>query len=144
MNSFEAKRVINGTFGEMWVDNDYMAEVKGVEAKASLDTEEVLQCGMLKKGYKVTGISGSGTLTLNKVSSYFLTRTSEKLKAGEAFRATIITNLADPESFGAERIKLLDCVFTELTLANWEAGTLGEESIPFNFSDWEVLESISA
>lgn len=144
MNRMDAKRVINGTFGELWIDNDYMAEVKGVEAKASLDTTEVLQCGTLKKGYKVTGISGSGTVTLNKVSSYFLTKISEKLKNGEALRATIITNLADPEAFGAERVKMTDCVFTEVTLANWQAGSLGEEAVPFNFTDWEVLEAINA
>lgn len=144
MKQMDAKRVINGTFGELWVDDDYMAEVKGVEAKASLDATEVLQCGTLKKGYKITGISGSGTLTLNKVSSYFLMKISEKLKNGEALRATVITNLADPEAFGAERVKITDCVFTEVTLANWQAGGLGEESIPFNFTDWEVLESINA
>ena len=57
---------------------------------------------------------------------------------------TIITNLEDPEAFGAERIRLNDCVITELTLADWEAGKLLEESIPFNFSGFTVLDSINA
>lgn len=144
MDRMDAKRVINGTFGELWVDNDYMAETKGLEAKVSIDTSEVLQCGTLRKGYKATGVSGSGTITLNKVSSYFTKKISEKLKKGETLRATIISNLEDPESYGAERVKISDCVFTELTLANWAAGTLGEESIPFNFSDWDLLDTIDA
>lgn len=99
-------------------------------------------CRTLKKGYKVTGISGSGTLKLNKVTSYFLKKVGDNLKKGKATRMTIITNLEDPEAFGAERIQLNDCIMTELTLADWEAGKLLEESIPFNFSDFEVLESI--
>lgn len=142
MNSYTPDRVINGTFGEVWVDNDYMAEATALEAKMKLDTSEVSMTRTLRKGYKVTGISGSGTLKLNKVTSYFIKKISDNLKAGKATRATIITNLEDPEAFGAERIALNDCVFTELTLADWEAGKLGEESIPFSFSDFEVLESI--
>ena len=27
MKSYEAQRVINGTFGEVWVNDDYMAEL---------------------------------------------------------------------------------------------------------------------
>ena len=71
---------------------------------------------------------------LNKIGS--------NLKAGKATRATIITNIEDPEAFGAERIRLDDVVFTEIKLADWEAGKLLEESIPFSFSGWEVLDSI--
>ena len=50
--------------------------------------------------------------------------------------------MEDPEAFGAERIRLDDVVFTEIKLADWEAGKLGEESIPFNYSGYEILESI--
>ena len=107
-----------------------------------LDTTEVKRTGTLEKGYKVTGISGSGTLKLNKVTSYFIKKISDNLKKGKATRMTIITNLEDPEAFGAERVRLDDVVFTEIKLADWEAGKLLEESIPFNFSGWEVLESI--
>ncbi len=191
MDNYTADRVINGTFGEVWVDNDYMAEVIGLEAKIKLDTSDVNMTRTLEKGTKVTGISGSGTLKLNKVSSYFInkiaanlkekldtsdvnmTRTLEKgtkvtgisgsgtlklnkvssyfinkiaanLKEGKATRATIISKLEDPEALGAERIALNNCVFTELTLADWEAAKLGEESIPFTFSSFDILESITA
>ena len=91
MNSYTPDRVINGTFGEVWVDNDYMAEAIALEAKMKLDTSEVNMTRTLRKGYKVTGISGSGTLKLNKVTSYFIKKISDNLKAGKATRATIIT-----------------------------------------------------
>lgn len=142
MNNYTPDRVINGTFGEVWVDNDYMAEVIGLEAKIKLNTADVNMVRTLKKGTKVTGISGSGTLKLNKVTSYFIKKNGDNIKAGKATRATIITKLDDPEALGAERIALNDCVFTELSLADWEAGKLSEESIPFSFSDFDVLEAI--
>lgn len=144
MNNYTPDRVINGTFGEVWVDNDYMAEVIGLEAKIKLDTADVNMVRTLKKGTKVTGISGSGTLKLNKVTSYFIKKIGDNIKVGKATRAIIITNLNDPEALGAERIALNDCVFTELTLADWEAGKLGEESIPFTFGGFDVLEAIEA
>lgn len=71
-------RVINGTFGELWIDAEYMAETIALEAKMKFDTAEVTQSGTLKKGYKITGISGSGTVKLNKVTSYWLKRAAQK------------------------------------------------------------------
>ena len=49
MKSYTPERVINGTFGEVWVDDDYMAEVTALEAKVSLEKTEVNQVGTLAK-----------------------------------------------------------------------------------------------
>ena len=144
MKSYTPEKVINGTFGEVWVDDDYMAEVTALEAKVSLDKTEVNQVGTLAKGYKITGIDGKGTLKLNKVSSYFIKKLSDNTKAGKTTTCTIISKLNDPDSFGAERIQLNGCTFDELTLANWEAKKLGEESIAFSFTSWGVLDTINA
>ena len=142
MDNFTPDRVINGTFGKVWIDNDLMSYATGLEAKIKLDTAEVRMAGTLKKGTKITGISGSGTVKLNKVTSYAMKKVADNIKAGKATRLTITSNLEDPEAFGAERIVLLDCVVTELTLADWEVAKLGEESVPFSFSDFEIPESI--
>ena len=79
---------------------------------------------------------------INKVSSYWLKKAAKAVKEGKAIRGTIISNLEDPEAFGGERVRLKDCIFTEVPVADWEAGKLGEESIPFNFSDFDVLDAI--
>ena len=144
MKQYDAQRVINGTFGEVWVDDDYMAEATSLNAKVSLEKQEVNQTGTLAKGYKVTGVDGKGTLKLNKVTSYFIKKLSDNLKAGKTTVCKIMSNLEDPDAFGAERVMLSNCVFDELTLIDWEAKKLGEESIPFTFSDWEVLDTIDA
>lgn len=143
MKSYTPERVINGTFGEVWVDDDYMAEVTALEAKVSLEKTEVNQVGALAKGYKVTGIDGKGTLKMNKVTSYFIQKLSANTKAGKTTTCTIISKLADPDALGAERIQLNGCTFDELTLVNWEAKKLGEESIAFSFTGWDVLDTIN-
>ena len=138
------EKVMNGTFGEVWLDDYYLAEVLSLEAKASLEKTEVNQARTLVKGYKVTGIDCKGTLKLNKVTSYFLTKLSESIKKGKVVKCTIISKLADPDSDGIERVKLTGCVFDEITLANWEVKKLGEESITFTFTGWEVLDYVPA
>nr|DAO04900.1 MAG TPA: tail tube protein [Caudoviricetes sp.] len=138
------EKVMNGTFGEVWLDDYYLAEVLSLEAKASLEKTEVNQARTLVKGYKVTGIDCKGTLKLNKVTSYFLNKLSESIKKGKVVKCTIISKLADPDSDGIERVKLTGCVFDEITLANWEVKKLGEESIPFTFTGWEVLDYVPA
>lgn len=142
MLTYDAKNVINGTYGEIWCDSDYLAEAIGLEAKITLDKSEVNMCRKLSKGYKVTDSDGKGTLKMNKVSSYFIRKLGDAIKAGKTPTSEIITSLKDPDAFGAEKIKLTGVVFDELTLADWEAKKNGEESIPFTFDSFEVLDSI--
>lgn len=139
---FKPEKTINGTFGELWIDDYYLAEVTGLEAKATIEKTEVNQTGTLAKGYKVTGLDCKGTIKLNKVSSYFQIKLSDAIKQGKTPSCTIISKLEDPDSEGAERVKLTGCTFDELSIANWEAKKLGEESIPFSFTDWEYLDVI--
>ena len=72
VDSLYFEKTINGTFGELWIDDYYLAEVTGLEAKVSLEKTEVNQTGSLAKGYKITGIDCKGTIKLNKVTSYFI------------------------------------------------------------------------
>ena len=142
MKSKTPDKVINGTFGECWIDGEYMAETTALNAKVTLEKAEVHQTGKLSKGYKVTGIDGKGTLKLNKVSSYFIKKLNDNISAGKTTTATIISNLSDPDANGSERIQLDGCTFDELTLVNWEAKKLGEESIPFTFTSWKTVDLI--
>lgn len=142
MDKYTAQQVINGTWGELWIDGTYMAEVTGFEAKVTLEKSDVNMTRKLAKAQKVTGYSCSGTVTMNKVSSYFIKKLNDDMKAGKQTSCTIISKLDDPDSLGAERVVIKDAVFDELTLANWKAKELGEESVPFTFSDWDFLDTI--
>ena len=141
--AYAVEKTINGTWGEVWIDDYYLAEVTGLDAKETIEKTEVNQTRTLAKGYKTTGLDCKGTLKFNKVSSYFLNLMSENIKKGKATVCTIISKLEDPDSNGAERIKLTGCTFDELQLVNWEAKKLAEESMPFSFTGWELLDTIS-
>lgn len=141
MKSFRDEQVMNGIHGEVWVDDLYMAEATALEAKITVEKEEVNQAKRLTKGYKVTGIEGKGTLKLYKVSSYFIEKLSNDIKAGKTTTAKIISKLSDPDATGTETLELNGCVFEELTLADWERKKNGEESVPFTFTDWEIIDS---
>lgn len=140
--SYAAEKTINGTYGELWIDDYYLSEVTGLEAKVTIEKSEVNQTGTLTKGQKMTGLDCKGTVKLNKVTSYFQSKLSDSIKNGKTPSCTIISKLADPDSDGVERVKLTGVTFDELTLANWEAKKLGEESIAFTFTDWKFLDVI--
>ena len=142
MSGYAPEKTINGTFGELSIDDYYLAEVTGLEAKVTLEKTEVNQTGTLAKGYKVTGMDCKGTIKLNKVTSYFQLKLSDQIKAGKTPTSTIISTLSDPDAFGAEKIKITGVTFDELTLANWEAKKLEEDSIPFSFTGWELMDTI--
>ena len=141
---YKSEQVINGTWGEVWIDSDYISEVTALEAKVTPKTETISQSRQLVDGTKITGLECKGTLKLNKITSRFITLQSANLKKGIQTEFTIISKLEDPSSLGCERVKLIGCVFTEMTLADWELKKNGEESIPFTFRDWEPLDTIEA
>lgn len=143
MQNYDAKRVINGTYGEAWIDSDYVAEVTGLQLKISFNKSDVNQVGNLMTGSKVVGAKGTGTLKMNKVTSRMLKLLKDAVKKGKIPEFTIISNLKDPDAFGKERVKVKGVNFDELTLADWEAGKFGEESYPFTFTDYDLIDTIA-
>lgn len=139
---FSAKRVINGTFGEMWLDGEYVAECYKLQAKETYTREKVPMCGSLKHGRKLIEVEGTGSIGLHKVTSMLAMRVAEAVKKGSDPRFTIVSKLADPDAYGAERISLTGCAFDDTTLADWEAGVLGKIEAPFTFEDYEFLDAI--
>lgn len=140
--AFTPERVINGTYGEVWLDGTYLPQATGLEAKFSLDKEEVHQCKKISKGYKVTGSDGKGTLKMNKTDSTLIDLLGADLQSGIMKEHTLISKLDDPDAWGAERIQLEGVKFDELTLADWELKKLGTESIAFTFEGYTTLDLI--
>ena len=140
---FDTNKVINGTWGNVKINGEIVAEATGLEAKVSIEKEEVKQTGTLAKGYKITGTDGKGTIKLSKVYSRFINLMNENLKEGKSTVATVESLLEDPASGGAkEGVVLKGCIFDELTLADWEAKKIGEESVAFTFTDWDISDTI--
>jgi hypothetical protein len=141
MNSHE--RVMNGTFGEIWLDGEYVAEVKGFQAKVGFVKEDVEMAGKLGTGSKFMGYKGTGSLRMHKVNSRMQRKLSGLVKQGINPRFQILSSINDPAAYGAERVLIKDANFDDLTLADWEVKRNGEIEAPFTFTDWEDKDLVT-
>ena len=139
----ETKRICNGTFGEVWVDSELFAECYKAQAKIELTKEEIKQCGTWITDNKIVGYKGTGSLTLFKVNTRLANKISEQIKNQQDVRFTVISKLADPDSFGAERVSLDGVSFDDLTLFDWGAQKPGETEHPFTFTSYKYLDQIN-
>ena len=136
-----AKRTINGTYGEVWCDGDKIAECTACQAKVAINKETVNLCGQFMSDAKATSANGTGSLELYKVDSGFA-RKQEGIQDGVDRRFTIVSKLKDPDSYGAERVALYNVSFDDLTLADWKAATVGTVTKAFTFSRYQYLDEI--
>jgi hypothetical protein len=138
----DAKRVINGTFGTVWVDNEPWLDVESFEAVAKPDYEDVNMAGSLSTYRKQVGWNGTGSMTIKKVYSRMTKKMAEGIKKGQTPRMKIVGKLADPDAFGAERVAIYDVTMDSFTLMKFEQKTKGSEDVSFAFSDYETIDLI--
>ena len=138
-----ARRVINGTYGEVWVDGEKVAECTACQLKVAKNKQTVNLCGQFMADSKATSGSGTGSMTLYHVDSGFVRR-QEGIQNGIDQRFTVISKLADPDSWGAERVAAYNVSFDDLTLADWQAATVGTVTAPFTWSRYEFLDMIES
>lgn len=142
MNGYISDQVINGTWGELWLDDTYMAEVTAFKLEINANYTSVSRTRSLVDGQKLTSIEPKGEVKLNKVSSFVSKKISDSLKKGKSPSFKIVAKLADPDAAGAERVVAYGCKFDKAILADWESGKNGEESYSFTAEDWDYLDYI--
>ena len=142
--AYTANQGINGTFGEVWFDDDYLAEVVSGQAKVSLTYDDVKRARCLMVAKKLIKAEGKGSIKLNHVRSNIVKKTSDTIKSGKTPSFKIIMKLEDPDALGAERIVLYGCKLDELTLMDWENGKITEETLSFTYESYELLDVIIA
>ncbi len=138
------KRVMNGTWGEVWLDGEYVSECYGMQAKVSINKEDVNICRQMAVDKKVNSITCTGSLKLHKVNSRMAIAIGEKIKAGEDPRFVVISKLDDPDAYGAERVAVRNVSFDDITLADWEVAKKGSIEAPFTFTEYEFLDRVEA
>lgn len=143
MSKFDSgKRVMSGTWGEVWLDNEYVAEAFRFSARISYSKAPIPRCGSMASDHKVTGYSGSGSIGMHKISSRMARLIGEKIRNGEDVRFTIISKLDDPDAYGQERVRITGVSFDDLTIADWEVNTPGKVESPFTFTDYDFLDAV--
>ena len=139
--ALDTRKVINGTHGSLWINDQEVSEVKSFQVKAEFQKEEVKIAGQMATDTKYMGYSIKGSLALHKVNSRMIKFISDSIKAGKEPRFTLIGKLADPDADGVERIAVKNVSFDDLTLMDWEVGAIGQSEHPFTATDWDVLDS---
>lgn len=137
-----AKRVMSGTWGEVWLDNEYVAEAYKFSAKISYNKQAIARCGQMANDQKVTSYSGTGSIGMHKINSRMGRLMGDKIRDGQDVRFTIIAKLDDPDAYGSERIRIENVSFDDLTLADWESDVPGKIESPFTFTDYEYLDAV--
>ena len=140
--AFDSKKVINGTHGTLWVNDVEIGEVKSFQCKIEFEKEEIKMAGVMATHTKYMGYNIKGSMALHKVNSRMVKLISDSIKQGKEPRFTVIGKLADPDAEGTERIAIKNVSFDDLTLMDWEVGSVGASEHPFTATDWEVLDSI--
>ena len=144
MKELDSNRVMNGSFGEAWVDDDYLGEVEAGKAELVVTYGDISRPRHLIDGKKLKKMEGKGSLKMYHVRSNIAKRMSDALKQGRTLSVKIIMRLEDPDAYGADRVALYGCKFGKATLMDWEAGKETEDSYDFTFEDWEFLDFIIA
>ncbi|MEK5060481.1 terminase [Paenibacillus sp. FSL H7-0326] len=139
----KSKNVINGTYGRVWVGGELWAEVDSFEAKVTVNYEDVNFANSGATYKKEIGWTGDGTMTIKKIYSRVQRTMANSVRNGIYPRLEIVGKVADPGSFGAERVALHDVTINEFMLLKFEQKTLGSEEIPFAFSDYEMIDTIA-
>ncbi|GIO88565.1 hypothetical protein J25TS5_54970 [Paenibacillus faecis] len=141
----DSTRVINGTYGYVYYDGKWLTNVKSAEANVEITKEEIKRSGTRWTAHKVTGLSGSGTMTGYKVTSEFVELIGQIAddKKG-VFTTELILKLEDPESYGAYRVRLKGVTFDKIPLMHFEVGAIVEEELPFNFTGYELMDKLVA
>ena len=142
MHEVDTQRVVYGSYGQVWLDGDEIAEIESCKATLTAQKTAIKRCRHLVDGYKTTGYEAKGSIKLHKVSSYLIKKLAPAIKEGKQVKFTLISKLDDPNALGAERIALYGVMFDAVDLINWELGKVGEESQNFTFEDFDLLDLI--
>ncbi|MBY6846792.1 phage tail tube protein [Clostridium botulinum] len=138
----KGNEVISGNQGRVWINTELWGNLSSIEAKCSLETEDIKFVGDSSKYTKITGNSIEGTITIKKTDSRAQRLLAEGFRTLDMPDISIVVATASANGKRIERLKLEDVVFTELQLAKLEAGAMIEEELPFTASSFEYLELI--
>ena len=96
---YQAQQVINGSWGEAWMDGEYLAQVISLKAEITPKKTAIQMVQRLNEGQKMTGLELKGEIKLHKINSYIMKKMSEYFKRGKMMTCTIISNVRDPDGW---------------------------------------------
>lgn len=141
-NAMQTNKTIRGTYGKLWVNNDYWGNVSKFEAKLAANYDDVKYSGSLATHKRLVGTEGTGTITMYKLDSRVSKLIANGFKTGNMPDIKIVVQLDDPSAYGSERIEIIEVNFDELNVGSFETGAVTMEEIPFTFAEINYIDSI--
>lgn len=137
----DASKTMNGAFGKMFHDGEWLMNVTKAEATVEIGKEDVPLAGTRWLGQKSTTLKGTGSMTGYKLTNAFLKRIAQ---IADDKKGTFVTELImlidDPEAPEyKQRVRLKGVQFDTIPLLSYEHGSFVEEETPFTFTGFEFL-----
>lgn len=133
---FNPDRAFFGSFSKLIMNGQWQTNMSHVEAEVGMDKGELNVMGSNWTRHKKGQKSGTGSMSGYKVTSQMIEQGFERFE--------LIITLEDPEAYGHERIRLMNCMADAIQLANVTAGELVEEETSFTFEGYELLDAVTA
>jgi hypothetical protein len=140
--ALDASKVINGSYGYMYHEGEWMTNVTQAEATVEINKEEVPRAGTRWIGHKATSLTGTGSMTGYQITSDLVRRIAQIADdGGTAFVTELIMKVDDPDTpEGKTRIRLKGVQFDSIPLLQYEVNSLVTQETPFSFSGFEYLD----
>lgn len=140
----QAKRVINGTYGAVWINGEKLYDLDTFELKVTINYEEVSFPEDPATHRKFISWNGEGALVVKKIFSRGSSLLAKAVKTGKMPDITITTKLADPDAYGTERASVSEVTFDGFLLSKIEQKALLTEELNFGFADFDIIEEIKS
>ena len=138
----DTNKILRGSFGAVWLNNEELGTVKSFEAKITMEYEDVDIAGKLGKHRRYMGFTGEGTMTLHKIDSAIAKMLHEGIKRGNLPDIKLVGKLEDPTGYGAERVEFTEVTISEVMALKFANKELREEEVPFAFASYRFIDMI--
>lgn len=142
LSSAMLNRILKGGHAQIWFNGQELSTAQKFELKMSGDIETLQFIGSMADYSIYNGWSGSGTLERLKTDSSIVKLIVDAFLSGVMPECEMLCLLENPSTGKRERCKVGIITFTEATIMALDKKSNINESIPFNFSDFEFLETI--
>lgn len=137
-----ANKVLSGTEMNMSVNGEEYEERNKIEIKVEGVFDDIELAGEYATHKRYMGWKGTGTLTLFKMHSRALDAIGDAFKTGQFPDIDITASMTNKQNGETEAIAIHGVQFTEFDF-NAETKKSTQEVIPFTFTDYNVLETLS-
>jgi len=146
VKTLSAPDTISGKEGRAYAkingNNEELFFAKSIEATIEKSKSEVRSIGKRMTGHKVTGLNGTGSMTLYYLTPLFRNLIAEYKKTGVDLYFDMVIENDDPaSSAGKQTILLMGCNLDSTVLAKLDGDSDDplEEDADFTFEDFDIL-----